>query len=155
MGDQEAERLNTDLLATLRESAPWAAQQIDETVRQGKPIAKKVSRRGDTETVSIVSPTGSRSDSKFAATQDLTSTERLSITLDAVERLLVDPDTIIEEVRNNLKAFGVLKVEFTEPSQREDVRSEFGGRAANISSEHRESILRLLKSLRLDIANVR
>ena len=43
--DEQEERLNTDLLAALRESAPWAAEQIDESVRQGKPVAKQARRR--------------------------------------------------------------------------------------------------------------
>ena len=155
MDDREAERLYIDLLATLRESIPWAAHQIDETVREGKPIAKKVSRRGGMETVSIVDATGSRSDSEFAATEELTSKERLRVALDAVERLLIDPTKISEEVRRNLQAVGVSKVEFTEPNQLEDVRGELGGRAASIASERRESMLKLLTNIRLDISNVR
>ena len=153
MDEQEAERLNTDLLAVLRELAPWAAEQIDESVRQGKPIAKQVPRRGDTETVAIVAPTGDLGRNKFVATEDLTYTERLRITLDAVERLLIDPALIADQVRKELKEAGVSEVEFAEPG--EDVRREFGGGASSISSQPRERISALLNRLRSDITSVR
>ena len=155
MDEQEAKRLNTDLLAALRESAPWAAEQIDESVRQGKPIAKQVRHRGDRETVAIVASTGDLSRDQFVATQDLTGTERLCITLDAIERLLIDPALIADKVRHNLKEAGVSEVEFAEPGEGEDVRREFGGRASSISSQHRERISALLKRLRSDINSVR
>ena len=151
MDDQEAERLNADLLAALRESVPWAAEQIDESVRQGTPIAKKVRLSGGMETVSMEASSGGPRRNQFTATQDLTGTERLRITLDAIERLLVDPASIADNVRRNMQAAQVSKVEFTEPNQNADERRELGGLAVSISSQHRERILMLLKRLRLDI----
>src|SRR5580704_13877655 len=114
MEEREAEQLYTELLAILRGSAPWAAEQIDESVRQGKPIAKQVRRRGGKETVSIVTFSGELGRDQFVATQELTAAERLRITLDAVERLLIDPALIADEVRSDLKEAGVSDIQFAE-----------------------------------------
>ena len=154
MDEQEAERLNTDLLAVLHESAPWAAEQIDESVRQGKTITKQVRRRGGKETVAIVVPTGDLGERQFVATQDLTPTERLRITLDAVERLLIDPAVVADEVRHGLKEAGVSEVAFAEPGEGRDVQRELRGPALSISSHHRDRISALLTRLRSDITSV-
>ena len=82
----------------------------------------------------------------------LSFTERLRITLDAVERLLVDPAPILKEVTLSLKEVGVAEVEFAEPD--EDARHELGGLASNISLQHRERISELLNRLRSDITDV-
>ena len=153
MDEREAEHLNTDLLAVLRESVPWAAEQIDESVRQGKPVAKQVRGRGDKKTIAPVEPAGHLGRNQYVATEDITFTERLRITLDALERLLIDPALIADDVRHNLRETGVSKVEFADPG--EDGRHEFGGRASHVSLQHRERISTLLKRLRSDITNVR
>ena len=154
MDEQEAERLNADLLAALRESAPWAAEQIDESVRQGKPVAKQARRRrGSEETAMIVKSTDDLGRAQFSSTQDLSCAERLRVTLDAVERLLIDPALIADEVRRGLREAGVSKVEFADPG--EDVQRELGGHASRISSQHRKQISALLKRLKLESTSVR
>ena len=45
MDEYVAEQVKTVLLTFLRESAPWAAQQVNDSVRQGRPITKKVKRQ--------------------------------------------------------------------------------------------------------------
>ena len=154
MDDHEAKLLSADLVAILRESAPWAAEQIDESVRQGKPTAaKQVRRRRGRETVETVALAPELRADQFVETTELTSAERLSITLDAIERLLVDPASILGEVRRGLKKAGVSTVEFSEPD--EDVRHELGGHASAISSENRERISELVTRIRSDVINVR
>ena len=98
MDEHDADLLNAALLTTLRESAPWAAEQVDESVRQGKPVAKQVGRRGGREAVETVALTRELRRDQFVETTVLSFTERLRITLDAVERLLVDPAPILKEV---------------------------------------------------------
>ena len=44
MDDDDAARLNTALLDILSREAPWVAEQIEESVRQGSPMVKKVKR---------------------------------------------------------------------------------------------------------------
>lgn len=154
MNEQEATLLNADLVAIFRESAPWAAEQIDESVRQGKPTAaKQVRRRRGRETVETVALAPELRADQFVETTELTAVERLSITLDAVERLLVDPAQIFDEVWHGLKGAGVSAVEFSEPDS--DVRHELGGHTSSISSEHRERISELLNRIRADVTNVR
>lgn len=154
MDDHDAQLLNADLIAILRESAPWAAEQIDESVRQGKPTAaKQVRRRRGRETVETVALAPELRSDQFVETTELTSAERLSITLDAIERLLVDPASILGDVRRGLKTAGVSTVEFSEPD--EDVRHELGGQASAISSENRERISELVTRIRSDVINVR
>ena len=153
MDEREAERLNTDLLAILREAMPWAVEQIEESVRQGKPVAKQVRGRGDKATIATVELTGDLGKNQFVMTEDLTLTERLRITLDAVERLLIDPALMADDVRHKLLEVGVSEVDFAEPG--EVGRHELGGRPASLSSQSWERISALLKRLRSDIANVR
>lgn len=152
MDEHDADLLNAALLTTLRESAPWAAEQVDESVRQGKPVAKQVGRRGGREAVETVALTRELRRDQFVETTVLSFTERLRITLDAVERLLVDPAPILKEVTLSLKEVGVAEVEFAEPD--EDARHELGGLASNISLQHRERISELLNRLRSDITDV-
>ena len=152
MDEREAERLNTDLIEVLRESAPWAVEQIEESVRQGKPIAKQLRRRGGKETVAPVEITGNLGQNQFVGTRDLTFIERLRITLDTVERLLVDPALMADDIRHDLNEVGVSEVEFAEPG--EDGRHEFGRPDSPVSSRHRKRISELLNQIRLDITSV-
>ena len=152
MDEHDADSLNAALLATLRESAPWAAEQVDESVRQGKPVAKQVGRRRGREAIETVAVIRELRRDQFVETTVLSLTERLRITLDAIERLLVDPAPILKEVTRSLKEVGVSEVEFAEPD--EDARHELGGLAANISSQHGERIFALLSRLRSNITDV-
>ena len=152
MDDQDAVLLNAALLGVLRESAPWAAQQVDESVRQGKPIAKRVRRRGKRVVTETVAPTRELGHDEFVETTVLTATEQLRLTVDAIERLLVDPAAILEEVTGTFGGVGISKVEFAEPD--EAGRSELGKLASSTSPQHRERISSLLNRLRSDVNSV-
>ena len=101
----------------------------------------------------IVKSTDDLGRAQFSSTQDLSCAERLRVTLDAVERLLIDPALIADEVRRGLREAGVSKVEFADPG--EDVQRELGGHASRISSQHRKQISALLKRLKLESTSVR
>ena len=139
MDDDDAARLNTALLDILSQEAPWVAEQIEESVRQGSPMVKKVKR-----------PRGRPSE--FVETTVLTISERLRITLDAIERVLVDPAPMLDEVTRSLKDIGVLRLEFGELES--DARYDVGRLLSNSSSEHRQRVAVLVNRFRKDINNV-
>ena len=140
MDDDDAARLNTALLDILSKEVPWVAEQIEESVRQGSPMLKKVNQ-----------PRGRPSE--FVETTVLTISERLRITLDAVERVLVDPARMLDEVTRSLKDIGVLRLEFGELES--DARYDVGRLLSNSSSEHRQRVAVLVNRFREDINNVR
>ncbi len=139
MDDDDAARLNTALLDILSREAPWVAEQIEESVRQGSPMVKKVKR-----------PRGRPSE--FVETTVLTISERLRITLDAIERVLVDPAPMLDEVTRSLKGIGVLRLEFGDLES--DARYEVGRLVSNSSSEQRQHVAVLVNRFRKDINNV-
>ena len=84
-------------------------------------------------------------------TQDLTETESLSITLEAVECLLIQPDLIFKEVDSQLEDLAVRGVSFVEPTEREEgnvKRVVFG-----IPQETRGRISALLDQIRSELLN--
>jgi len=99
MDDEELAELYSALLAVLRPKAPWVAAQIEETVRQGKPVARQVTRRAGPETVALSVASPRLREDQFAATEELTPGERARVALNAVERLLVDPPEIARAIR--------------------------------------------------------
>lgn len=141
MDDDDAARLNAAVLDILSREAPWVAEQIEESVRQGSPMVKKVKR-----------PRGGRP-SEFVETTVLTISERLRITLDAIERVLVDPAPMLDEVTRSLKGIGVRRLEFGE--RESDVRYDLGRLLSNSSSsEHLQRVAALVGRFREDINNV-
>src|SRR3954464_65228 len=121
MEPREADILFNELLASLRAAAPWAAEQVDATVRSGRPVAKQVrqSKRGGPETVSIVVAPIKLGDNQFAATEELTAHQRAMVALEAVEALLLDPPAIDKELRATLSKVNVTEVTFAEPAGRD------------------------------------
>src|SRR5947207_2675270 len=99
MEPQDAENLFTQLVELLRGAAPWAAEQVDATVRSGRPVAKQVRQRkkGEPATVSVVVPPIKLGENQFAATEELTANQRALVALEAVEVLLLDPPAINRE----------------------------------------------------------
>lgn len=117
MDDQELIALYNDLLEMLRVNASWAVAQIEETIRQGRPVARQVSRsKGGAETVALVVAPSKLRDDQFAATEELTPRERAMVALHAVERLLVDPPEIDRATRETMARVKVDEVLFAEPS---------------------------------------
>jgi hypothetical protein len=54
VNEQELITLYNDLLETLRDTAPCAIVQIEDTVRQGRPVARQVSRKkGVAQTIAL------------------------------------------------------------------------------------------------------
>jgi hypothetical protein len=117
MDDQELTALYGTLLELLRKSAPWAAAQVEETVRQGRPVARQV-RRGKKgpETVTLAVASTKLREDQFAATEELTPRERATQALTAVERLLVDPSVIVGATEAVMEYVGVREVLFADPS---------------------------------------
>lgn len=151
MDEKEAALLNRELLDLLRELAPWAADQVQETVRQGKTVLKDVPRRRRTEMDGVVDETKSLGRGKLAMTQDLTASESLSITLDAVECLLIQPDLIAQEVDRHLEDMKVTGVAFVEQGEQEE--SDIKRGALDIPQERRVRILALLDQAKSDLLN--
>jgi hypothetical protein len=117
MNDEELVALYTALLEMLRTRAPWVAAQIEETVREGRPVARQVRRgKSGAETVALVVAPQKLRDDQFAATEELTARERASIALHAVERLLVDPPEIEQAMRETMSRIKVQDVLFAEPT---------------------------------------
>ena len=82
--------------------------------------------------------TGSFGVSTFVETQDLTAAGRLRITLDAVERLLIHPALIVEEIRGN--PVETAEVAFAEPGV-QDERLEPGEDVVLIPLRQRQEVL--------------
>ncbi len=138
MDDHDAARLQAALLDILSREAPWVAEQVEESARQGTPIVKKVkSRKGRP--------------GEFIGTTVLTNSERLRITVDAIERVLVDPVQMLEHVTRSLKDVGVLGVEFGELES--EVPYDIGSLVSNSSTEHFRRVSSLLRRVRSDINN--
>ncbi len=117
MDDQQLTALYNGLLEVLQVNAPWAAAQIEETVRQGKPVARQVRRgKGGSETVTLAVAAPKLREDQFAATEELTPGERVAQALSAVERLLVDPPAIAQAMGETMAHVSVREVLFAEPS---------------------------------------
>jgi hypothetical protein len=125
MNDQELLALYAGILESLRVGAPWVAIQIEETVREGRPVARQVKRtKSGTETVAmVVAPSKLRED-QFAATEELTPRERALVALHAIERLLVDPHEIERVTRETLSRVNVGEVLFVEPAAENVTQAE-------------------------------
>ena len=149
MDEEEAALLNRELLDLLRTLAPWAADQVEETVRQGKTVQKDVPRRRRTEMDGIVDETKSLGRGKLAMTQDLTASESLSITLDAVECLFIQPDLIAREVDRHLEDTKVTGVAFVDPDEQQETDIKRG--ALGIPQQRRERISALLGQAKSDL----
>jgi hypothetical protein len=117
MDNEELNGLYGALLDILRSNAGWAVDQVEQTVREGRPVARQVRRgKGGAETVAVVvAPTKLRED-QFAATEELSASERVLVVLNAVERLLVDPSAIDRAMREAMTSVGVEAVLFAEPT---------------------------------------
>jgi len=122
MNDQELLALYAGIVKTLQVRAPWVATQIEDTVREGRPVARQVKRsKSGTETVAtVVAPPKLRED-QFAATEELTPRERALVAVHAIERLLVDPHEIERVTRETLSRVNVREVLFVEPPTAENV----------------------------------
>lgn len=149
MDAQEVGLLNRELLDLLRELAPWAAEQVEETVRQGKTVPIEVPLRRRTQMDSVVDERKSLGRGKMAMTQELTASESLSITLDAIECLLIQPDLIAREVDIHLEEVKVAGVTFVDPGEEEE--SDIRRGAMGIPEERRVRISALLGQTRSDL----
>jgi hypothetical protein len=117
MTNNELNELYGALLEIVRKGAPWAADQIEQTVREGKPVARQVRRsKGGAETVDVVIAPSKLRDDQFAATEELSASERALVALNVVERLLVDPPAIDQSMRQAMALVRVDDVLFAEPT---------------------------------------
>ena len=151
MNKKEAADLNRDLLGDLREWAPWAADQVEETVRQGKRVSKNVRRKLRKEKDVVVDEKKSLGYGKLAMTHELTETESLLVTLEAIDCLLVQPGHIAQDVDRYLKDIEVTGAIFLAPSEREE-RMRVGG-TLDIPQETRRRISTLIRQIRSDLQN--
>jgi len=150
MDEEEVGLLNRELLDLLRDLAPWAAEEVEETVRQGKTVPIDLPRRRRrAEMDAVVDETKSLGRGKLAMTQELTASESLSITLDAIECLLIQPDLIAREVDIHFEDVNVVGVSFVEPDGQE-VRDVKRG-AMGIPEETRVRISALLGQTKSDL----
>ena len=146
MDEEEVGLLNRELLDLLGELAPWAAEQVEETVRQGKTVPIKVPRRRRTQMDAVVDEAKSLGPGNLAMTQELTASESLSITLDAIECLLIQPDLITREVEIHFEDVKVTGVSFVEPGGQEE--RDIKRSAMGIPEETRARISALLDETR-------
>jgi hypothetical protein len=118
MEPHEANSLYMKLVELLRPAAPWAAEQIEDTVRTGRPVAKQVraAKRGEAETVALVVAGTKLREDQFAATEELSPYEKVLVALEAVETLLVDPPNIDSSVKETFGVVGVTTMSFAEPT---------------------------------------
>lgn len=117
MDNEELNELYIALLDMLRKNASWAADQVEQTVREGKPVARQVRRgKGGAETVAVVVAPAKLREDQFAATEELTASERALVALNVVERLLVDPPAIDRAMREAMALVKVDGVLFAEPT---------------------------------------
>jgi hypothetical protein len=117
MDNEELNELYVALLDMLRKNASWAADQVELTVREGRPVARQVRRgKGGAETVAVVVASTKLREDQFAATEELSTSERALVVLNAVERLLVDPAAIDRAMREAMTSVGVDAVLFAEPT---------------------------------------
>jgi hypothetical protein len=99
-------------------------------------VARQVSRsKGGNETVALVVASAKLREDQFAATEELTASERTIVALNAIERLLVDPPAIDRAMRETMSRVKVDAVLFAEPSA-EDVESVRAS-ALTFSESHR------------------
>lgn len=125
MNDEELVALYAALLERLRTRVPWVAAQIEETIREGRPVARQVRRaKSGVETVALVVAPPKLRDDQFAATEELTARERTTVALHAVERLLVDPPEIERAMRETLSRINVEEVLFAEPTAEDTLSGE-------------------------------
>ena len=82
----------------------------------------------------------------LAMTQELTASESLSITLDAIECLLIQPDLITREVEIHFEDVKVTGVSFVEPGGQEE--RDIKRSAMGIPEETRARISALLDETR-------
>jgi hypothetical protein len=152
MTNDELNDLYAALLEILRKNASWAADQVEQTVREGKPVAKQVRRsKGGAETVAVViAPTKLRDD-QFAATEELTASERALVALNVVERLLVDPPAIDRSMREAMASVKVDGVLFAEPTGEAVGSNE----PVALSFVHRERLAELLVRVEREVHGVR
>ena len=99
----------------------------------------------------VVDETKSLGRGKLAMTQDLTEAESLSITLEAVECLLIQPDLIIQEVDSQLEDLAVRGLSFVEPTRRDESDDKRG--AMGIPQATRGRISALIGQIRSELLN--
>ena len=147
MNPTEAESFYAEVLGILRDVAPWAAEELDESVRSGRPVAKQIRRRGGVARELPVAPGRDLGANQFLATEALSATERLELALDAVERVMVDPPSIERHVRGSFDRWGVQGFRFEEdvdaPSRDEKL---FG-----IREDHAAKIVTALREVRPEV----
>lgn len=152
MDTQELNALYVALLQTLQEKAPWVAEQVEHTVREGKPVARQVRRsKGGAETVALVVASSKLRDDQFAATEELTVNERALVALAAVERLLVDPPAIDRAMRQTMAQVKVDGVLFAEPTVGPDVPIK----PLPLTFTQRERLAELVTRVRDEVHGVR
>ena len=71
MDEEEVGPINRELLDLLRKLAPWAAEEVEKTVRQGKTVPIDLPQRRRTEMGAVVDETKSLAKGKLAITQEL------------------------------------------------------------------------------------
>ena len=68
----------------------------------------------------VVDETKSLGPGRLAMTQELTASESLSITLDAIECLLIQPDLIAREVDSHLEGLNLTGLSVAESGEQEE-----------------------------------
>jgi hypothetical protein len=151
MNDQELLALYAGIVESLRVRAPWVATQIEETVREGRPVARQVKRsKSGAETVAtVVAPPKLRED-QFAATEELTPRERALVAVHAIERLLVDPHEIERVTRETLSGVNVREVLFVEPTAENVTQAE----PVVLKVPEHKRLIELLGRLTQEVRNV-
>jgi hypothetical protein len=151
MNDQELLALYNDLLNKLRVDAPWVAEQIEETIREGKPVARQVKRaKGGIETVAVVVASSKLRDDQFAATEELTLREIALVALHAIERFLIDPHEIERTTRDTLMGIGVEEVLFADPTTENVTRTE----PVRLKFDDRTRLIELLGRVKREVSRV-
>jgi len=150
MDDEHLTTLYSSILELLQKGVPWAAAQIEETVRQGRPVARQVRRgKAGSQTVTIAVRAPKLREDQFAATEDLTPRERVVLALDAVERLLVEPTAINGAMVETMTRVKVQEVLFAEPSA-EGLAPSHG---AGLRIAPNEPLGKLLEQVRREVAD--
>jgi len=88
---------------------------------------------------------------QFAATEELTSSEKSIVALDAVERLLVDPPEIDRALRKTMTSVRVSEVLFAEPS----AEGTTPIKPVSLAFTQREKLVDLLAQVRREVGDVR
>lgn len=152
METDELNDLYVALVDILRTSVPWAADQVEQTVREGRPVARQVRRsKGGAEMVAVVIAPAKLRDDQFAATEELTASERVLVALNVVERLLIDPPLIDQSMREAMASVKVDRVLFAEPTAESVGSSE----PVALSFVQHEGLAELLVRIKREVHGVR